>query len=55
MLQVYLDQLLEACAHLTAYIDGVDEFESLLGRNFINMVNNISSEASWILHDLDFN
>lgn len=54
MLQIYLDQLCEACNHLMAYVDGIVEFENILGRKFIDKVADVESESSWILHDLDF-
>ena len=54
MLQVYLDQLLEACNHLIAYSSGVQEFEVILGNKFLGIIKDISCECSWLLEELDF-
>ena len=54
MLEVFLDRLAESVNDLLRYIDGVDEFESVLGTKFINMLNVCSDEISWKIHELDF-
>lgn len=54
MLQVYLSALCEACSDILRYIDGVDEFENVLGHKYIDLVQSLESESSWILHELDF-
>lgn len=54
MLQGYLRVLCEACFDLLSYIDGVDEFENVLGHKYIDLVKSLESESSWILHELDF-
>lgn len=54
MLQIYLDQLADACNHLIAYSSGIEEFENILGEKFLNIVKDVSCECSWLLQELDF-
>lgn len=53
MLQVYSDRVVESIQDLLHYIDGISEFESLLGSKLINKLNQVSDDLIWILHDFE--
>lgn len=54
MLQVYLDRVREEIEYLLAYIDDVDEFEVLLGSNFVSNLRKVSADCSDLISELDF-
>lgn len=53
MLQVYSDRVVESISDLLRYIDGIFEFESLLGSKLIDKLNQVSDDLIWILHDFE--
>lgn len=54
MLLVFLDKVREEIEYLLAYIDDIDEMESILGAKFIHDLQYLSARCSELINELDF-